>query len=64
MGGTGYSFVLVGTDRTINADWFNNVAPNTVQQNAMKQTLRMGGAADLNVYTVGYVEKILLRDES
>jgi len=52
---TGLSFALTSTTRTINADWFNNVAPGTSQQTAMKNLLRVGGAADLNVYTVGFV---------
>jgi len=51
---TGLSFSLAGITRTINADWFNNVAPGNSQQTAMKTLLRVGGAADLNVYTVGY----------
>jgi hypothetical protein len=50
---TGYNFVLAGTTRTVNSDWFNNAAPGTSQQTSMKNTLRQGGAADLNVYTVG-----------
>ncbi|GLB33509.1 putative metallo-protease [Lyophyllum shimeji] len=50
----GYSWVLAGTTRTINADWFNNAGPNTSQQTAMKNALRQGGAADLNVYSVGF----------
>jgi hypothetical protein len=53
--GTGLSWVLAATTRTINADWFENVAPGTSQQTAMKLALRQGGAADLNVYTVQFV---------
>jgi len=53
--GTGISWSLAGTTRTINADWFNNVAPGTSQQTAMKTSLRQGGVADLNVYSVGFV---------
>jgi len=49
----GLSFVLIDTDRTVNADWFNNAEPNTQQQTAMKNALRKGGAADLNLYSVG-----------
>ncbi|RDB23276.1 hypothetical protein Hypma_009658 [Hypsizygus marmoreus] len=50
----GISWVLAGTDRTISADWYNNAAPSTSQQTAMKRALRKGGAADLNVYSVGF----------
>jgi hypothetical protein len=53
--GTGYSWVLASTTRTVNADWYNNAGPSTSQQTAMKKALRTGGAADLNVYTVGCV---------
>jgi len=52
---TGISWVLAGTTRTINADWFDRVAPNNNRQTAMKALLRTGGVADLNVYTVGLV---------
>jgi len=48
------TFTLVNTSRTDNADWFNNVAPDTTQQTAMKSALRKGGASDLNIYTVGF----------
>ena len=50
----GFSFTLAGTTRTVNADWFNNAAPDTSQEIAMKSSLRQGGAAALNVYTVGF----------
>ncbi|KAF9468892.1 metalloprotease [Collybia nuda] len=53
--GSGFSWVLASTSRTVNSDWFNNAAPSTSQQTAMKRALRTGGAADLNVYTVGFV---------
>ncbi|KAH9077472.1 metalloprotease [Lactarius deliciosus] len=51
---TGLTFRLVGIDRTVNADWFNNAAPNSPQQTAMKKYLRKGGVADLNIYSVGF----------
>jgi hypothetical protein len=51
----GISWVLAGTTRTVNADWFNRAGPGSPQQNAMKAALRQGGASDLNVYTVGFV---------
>jgi hypothetical protein len=54
--GSGISFVLARTDRTVNADWFNNAGPNNAQQTAMKNKLRQGGAATLNIYTVGFVQ--------
>ncbi|KAG8703478.1 hypothetical protein FRC08_002809 [Ceratobasidium sp. 394] len=52
--GSGISFNLAGTDRTSNANWFNTVGPSTSAQTTMKNQLRKGGAADLNVYTVGF----------
>ncbi|KAH9007116.1 Metalloprotease [Lactarius hatsudake] len=51
---SGLSFKLVDVTRTVNADWFNNVGPNTTQQTLMKKSLRKGGAADLNLYSVGF----------
>ncbi|KAJ2928639.1 hypothetical protein H1R20_g8468, partial [Candolleomyces eurysporus] len=50
----GISWVLAGTTRTVNAEWFNRAGPNTTQQTAMKTGLRQGGAGALNVYTVGF----------
>ncbi|CAE6489862.1 unnamed protein product [Rhizoctonia solani] len=52
--GSGLSFTLTGVDRTVNPHWFNT-APQSSQQSAMKQTLRKGGASDLNVYSVGSI---------
>lgn len=51
---TGLSYVLAGTTRTINSDWFNNAGPDNSQQTAMKKALRHGGKVDLNIYTVGF----------
>ncbi|KAL5532533.1 hypothetical protein ACEPAF_4307 [Sanghuangporus sanghuang] len=51
---SGLSFTLAATTRTVNSDWFNNAGPDSSQQDEMKETLREGGAADLNVYTVGF----------
>jgi len=51
----GVSWVLAGTTHTVNSDWFNNVGPDSSQQTDMKTSLRQGGAADLNVYSVGFV---------
>ncbi len=53
--GAGISWFLAATTRTVNSDWFNNSAPDTTQQTAMKSALRAGGPETLNVYTVGYV---------
>jgi len=52
---TRYTFTLAGVTRTVNPDWFNNVAPGNQQEAAMKQALRRGGPALLNVYSVGKV---------
>lgn len=52
---TGLQWVLAGTTRTVNADWFNNASPGSSQQTAMKAALRQGDVKDLNVYTVGFV---------
>ncbi|KAF8608976.1 metalloprotease [Ceratobasidium sp. AG-I] len=50
----GISFTLNATDRTLNANWFNNVGPSNSYQTAMKTTLYKGSAATLDVYTVGF----------
>jgi hypothetical protein len=49
--GTGITWVLGGTTRTVNAAWFNTAGPSTSVQTAMKTALRTGGVADLNVYS-------------
>ncbi|KAJ3096675.1 hypothetical protein HDU96_000685 [Phlyctochytrium bullatum] len=51
-----YTFTLVSTDRTANSAWFNRAGPSSAEQTAMKRALRRGGAADLNVYTVGFTQ--------
>ncbi|KAJ2914788.1 hypothetical protein MD484_g5596, partial [Candolleomyces efflorescens] len=51
---TGVTFTLGVVDRTVNPDWFSNGGPDTDQQTAMKTTLRRGGVADLNIYTVNF----------
>lgn len=45
FGSRGISFSLAGTDRTVNANWANNL-----DDMAMKRALRKGTYADLNVY--------------
>ncbi|KAF8165056.1 hypothetical protein B0H34DRAFT_780044 [Crassisporium funariophilum] len=50
----GITWVLAGTTRTVNANWFNNVGPDVTLQTTMKNQLRTGAAKDLNVYTVGF----------
>jgi hypothetical protein len=52
--GTDLSFKLVNTTRTRNAEWFNSLGPDSEYEKAAKTMLRVGGAADLNVYTVGF----------
>lgn len=52
--GSGLSFTLAGTTRTVNANWFNTVGPSSSLQTTMKRQLRQGGANALNVYTVGF----------
>ncbi|KAG8742344.1 hypothetical protein FRC10_001625 [Ceratobasidium sp. 414] len=47
-------FKLSNTTHTTNSDWFNKVGPGTKSQKAMKAALRVGGPADLNIYTVGF----------
>lgn len=47
---TRFRFALAGTDRTANNSWFA-AGPDTSAEAAMKNALRKGGAADLNLYT-------------
>ncbi|KAH8999394.1 metalloprotease [Lactarius akahatsu] len=58
--GSGLSFSLAGTTRTVNADWFNNVDDTSAQQDQMKSALRVGGASTLNLYSVGFTGSGLL----
>lgn len=48
--GTGFSFVLAGTDRTANNDWYN-MGYNSQAERRAKTALRRGTADDLNIYT-------------
>lgn len=50
----GITWELAGTDRTVNSDWFNNAGPDGSEQTDMKESLRVGDEATLNVYTVGF----------
>jgi hypothetical protein len=47
---TGWSFHLVATDYTDNANWYNNMTTTSVES-AAKNVLRDGSADDLNIYT-------------
>ncbi|KAH9482433.1 Extracellular metalloprotease [Psilocybe cubensis] len=51
---TGRSFVLKNITRTTNSNWFNNAGPSNSYQTAMKNALRQGTKATLNVYSVGF----------
>ncbi|CAE6451954.1 unnamed protein product [Rhizoctonia solani] len=51
---TGLSFTLASTTRTTNMAWFNRAVVKSTYQTSMKQKLRRGNAAALNVYTVGF----------
>lgn len=46
---TGFSFVLVSTDTTVNSTWYT-AGPGTTAQTQMKHALRRGGAESLNLY--------------
>jgi hypothetical protein len=48
--GTGFSFVLAGTDRTANDEWYN-MGYNSSAERRAKTALRKGTGDDLNVYT-------------
>jgi Pregnancy-associated plasma protein-A len=47
---TGWSFNLVSTDYTNNSTWFGT-CDNSTTETQMKSALRLGTAADLNLYT-------------
>jgi hypothetical protein len=47
---TGFDFSLAGVDYTVNAAWFD-AGPGSAEEAAMKQALKQGGPADMNVYT-------------
>lgn len=47
---TGWQFVLAGTTRTLNNNWFSNCETDSVM-NQMRAALRQGSADDLNLYS-------------
>lgn len=47
---TGFSFDLVGIDRTLNAEWFN-MTPGSTAEKDCKTALHRGGAETLNFYS-------------
>ena len=47
---TGFNFSLADVDVTVNAAWFD-AGPGSPEETAMKQALKQGGPADLNVYS-------------
>ncbi|KAG2005588.1 metalloprotease [Coprinopsis cinerea AmutBmut pab1-1] len=51
---SGVQFRLVKVTRNVNPTWFSRAAPRTREQAEMKNQLREGGPADLNIYTVGF----------
>ena len=55
--GTGWSFALASTDRTVNPAWFA-MGSGTVEQQA-KAALRLGSADDLNIYTADLPDDLL-----
>ena len=48
--GTGWTFNLVGIDRTTNSSWYT-AGPSTSAETQMKNALRQGSADDLNIYS-------------
>ncbi|KAJ3211179.1 hypothetical protein HDU67_004738 [Dinochytrium kinnereticum] len=49
-----YMFSLVEVTRTVNTLWYSTAGPDNAEQTDMKTSLRKGGPADLNIYTVGF----------
>ncbi len=55
---TPFRFVLQSVDRTANDAWYT-VTPNSTAEAEMKAALRIGGRADLNVYTANIGDGLL-----
>jgi len=55
---TGVQFRLANTTRVISKKWFLNVSADGQLQTDMKNRLRKGGPETLNVYTVGFQNKV------
>ncbi|KAF9569744.1 zincin [Agrocybe pediades] len=53
---TGMSFILKEVTLTLNEDWFSRAGPFSTSnlQDEMKSSLRKGGVADLNIYSLGF----------
>lgn len=49
---TGFGFELVGVTRTVNQEWFEQLATNLSVELEAKRALRRGGPETLNIYTV------------
>ena len=49
--GSGLSFVLAGTDTTVNSRWYTNLRSGSKNEKDMKRALRKGSMDDLNIYT-------------
>jgi hypothetical protein len=47
--GSGFNFILAGTDSTANSTWYT-CQPGTTAETQMKNALRKGSADDLNIY--------------
>jgi hypothetical protein len=58
FGFTGWSFNLVSTTRTTNANWYNGCHLGSVEI-AMKTALRQGSADDLNIYSCNLGDDLL-----
>jgi hypothetical protein len=56
--GKGFSFVLASTDTTANNTWYT-VTPNSTAETQMKNSLRIGTADDLNLYSANIGQGLL-----